>query len=85
MRWRRRREWVHRTVLGDAMLASVGGERRTLQGLAAAVWVVLDTPMTVDEIVGELALFGEVPDDLDASVRSALELLAEHGVVEPSR
>ncbi len=66
------------------MLAAAGGERRTLQGLAAAVWVVLEAPMTVDEVVGELAAFGEVPDDLDASVLSALELLAEHGVVEPS-
>ena len=44
MRWRRRPEWVHRVVMGDAMLAAPGGERRTLQGLAAAIWVVLDEP-----------------------------------------
>ena len=47
--WRRRPEWVHRVVMGDAMLAAPGGERRTLQGLAAAIWVVLDEPLTVEE------------------------------------
>ena len=27
MRWARRSEWVHRVVMGDAMLAAPGGER----------------------------------------------------------
>lgn len=66
------------------MLAAAGGERRTLQGLAAAVWVVLDAPMTVDEVVEALADLGELPDDVEASVTSALELLVHHGVVVPA-
>ena len=82
MRWRRRSEWVHRVVRGDAMLAAPGGERRTLQGLAAAVWAVLEEPMTVEQIVADLKDLGDVPDDVDALVRSAFELLAEHGVLE---
>lgn len=65
------------------MLAESGGERRTLQGLATAVWVVLDEPMTEHDIVEALIELGAVPDGVDDEVVSTLELLVHHGVVEP--
>jgi len=82
IRWRRRPDWVHREVRGDAMVAAPEDERRTLQGLATGVWVVLEEPMTLERIVADLKDLGDVPDDVAALVRSALKLLAEHGVVE---
>ncbi len=80
--WARRPEWVHRVVMGDAMLAAPGGERRTLQGLAAAIWVVLDEPLTVEELTEELRdLADGVAPGLD-TVEEGLQLMEDHGVVE---
>ncbi len=80
--WARRPEWVHRVVMGDAMLAAPRGERRTLQGLAAAIWVVLDEPLTVEELTDELRdLTDGVEPDHDA-IDEALRLMEDHGVIE---
>jgi len=80
--WARRPEWVHRVVMGDAMLAAPRGERRTLQGLAAAIWVVLDEPLTVEELADEIRdlAAGIVPDP--DTIAEALQLMEDHGVVE---
>jgi len=80
--WRRRPEWVHRVVMGDAMLAAPGGERRTLQGLAAAIWVVLDEPLTVEELTEDLRMLGDGTAPDPAVMVEALELMEHHGVVE---
>ncbi len=80
--WARRPEWVHRVVMGDAMLAAPRGERRTLQGLAAAIWVVLDEPLTVEELTDELRALGDGAPLAPAVVVEALELMEGHGVVE---
>lgn len=59
-----------------------GGERRTLQGLAAAIWVVLDEPLSPEAVADELRLLGDgTAPDLDAITR-AVSLLEDHGVVE---
>ncbi len=82
-RWARRPEWVHRVLPGRALLARRDGERRTLGGLAVAVWVVLEEPGDLEEIIaelGELAPDGEVSRD---DVASALEMLAQYDVITP--
>lgn len=82
-RWARRPEWVHRVLPGRALLARRDGERRTLGGLAVAVWVVLEEPGDLEEIMaelGELAPDGEVSRD---DVASALEMLLEADVITP--
>lgn len=81
--WARRPEWVHRVVMGDAMLAAPRGERRTLQGLAAAIWVVLDEPLTVEELTDELRdLTDGIELELERTVLvDALRLMEHHDVV----
>ena len=69
-------------VMGDALLAAPGGEQRTLQGLAAAIWMVLDEPLTVEEQTGELRSLGDGAAPEPAVVVEALELMESHGVVE---
>lgn len=80
--WARRSEWVHRVVMGDAMLAAPGGERRTLQGLAAAIWVGLEEPLTVEELTDELRSLGDGTAPDPDTVAEALQLMEDHGVVE---
>ena len=81
-RWARRSEWVHRVVMGDAMLAAPGGERRTLQGLAAAIWVVLEEPLTVEELTEELRDLADGVQLAPHAIDEALRLMEDHGVLE---
>lgn len=68
-------------MAGEAMLASVAGERRTLGGLAAAIWMILDEPRTVEEVASELHYFSDgVAQDPDpAVIEEALALMDDHG------
>jgi len=80
MHYERQPSWVHRTVCGDVMLLR-GGEARTLQGLAAVVWIVLDEPATVDDVVTRIRdLSPDLPIDA-AMVLEALGLLVEHDAI----
>jgi len=82
--WARRGEWVHRVVMGDAMLAAPGGKRRTLQGLAAAIWVVLEEPLTVEELAEELRDLADGVEPDHDTVAEALQLMEDHGVIGQS-
>lgn len=82
--WRREPRWVHRLVPDHVMLAAPGGEERTIGGLALVVWVVLDTPGTVAEVVDRAReLWPDAPVD-PAAVESAIALLHESGLVAPA-
>ncbi len=82
-RWGRVPRWLHRVAHDQVMLAAAGGDQRTLEGLAAVVWVVLDVPGTADQLVDRI---GELWPDADADVGrervvEALEMLETNGVI----
>lgn len=80
-RWSRVPRWLHRVAHDQVMLAAPGGEQRTLGGLAAVVWIVLDEPGTTDELDDRI---GEMWPDAFAGrgrVVEALEMLEAHGVL----
>ena len=81
VQWQRRVEWVHRELSGRAMLARSDGERRTLGGLATAVWVVLDEPGSTAEVVVRLQELGPEQQIDEAAVLEALEMLADADVI----
>lgn len=82
--WRHRGGWAVRLLPGRVVMARPGGERRTLEGLGAAVWVALGEPSTAAEV--RRWIHSEVPDaELDqADVDETIDMLADAGVIEPS-
>lgn len=85
--WSRAPGWVDRVVGDDVLVKGRNGEDRTLGGLAAAVWIVLDepgTPSQTAERIREAWPGPEVDDDTveDDTVEEAMALLAEHGLVQ---
>ena len=68
-------------MFGRAMLARLDDERRTLGGLATAVWVVLDEPGSTEDVVARLRQLG--PDQCidEPAVLEALEMLADADVI----
>lgn len=80
-RWCRAAGWVHRTV-GDHVIAKGrNGEDRTLGGLAAAVWIVLDTPATRAGVASRIAEEWPSPTVEPATLDEALTLLTENGLL----
>ena len=82
LRWRRDERWVHRLVHDHVALMSVGGEQRTLGGLAVAVWLVLEQPGDTAEVHGRILELWPDQHLGITEVADTLELLVEHGVVE---
>jgi len=81
--WTRRKDWVHREMAGRALLARSDGERRTLGGLATAVWVVLDEPGTTADVVARLHELAPDQQIDEPTVIEALEMLVGAEVVDP--
>lgn len=79
--WKRDPEWVHRTVFGQGLLAHPDGRHRTLQGLAATVWMVLDEPADDTAVLARLRSIDPSVDIDPATVTEALQMLADAGVV----
>lgn len=79
--WTRQPEWVHRTVSGQGLLAHPDGRRRTLQGLAATVWMVLDEPAGDSEVLARLSSIDPTVELGLSTVTDALQMLADAGVV----
>lgn len=80
--WQRAPQWVHRIAAGQALLAAPGGHQRTLEGLAAAVWAVLDEPGTSEDVTARILELGPPGPASNADVAEALRLLSDSGVVE---
>jgi hypothetical protein len=73
---------------GSEILAALPDESeiRRLGGSAAAIWVLLDAPRTVDELVGELgAAYDVPPEDIVNPVAGCVDELASLGLVEEVR
>lgn len=68
-------------MFGRAMLARLDGERRTLGGMATAVWVVLDEPGSTEDVVARLRQLGPEHQIDDTAVIEALEMLADADVI----
>jgi len=83
--WTRQAEWVHRMVFGQGLLAHPDGRRRTLQGLAATVWMVLDEPPDDTEVLARLRSIDPTIDIDPATVTDTLQMLADAGVVTHAR
>lgn len=79
--WKRDPEWVHRTVFGQGLLAHPDGRHRTLQGLAATVWMVLDEPADDTAVLARLRSIDPSVDIDPATVTDALKILADAGVL----
>lgn len=80
-RWCRAPGWVHR-IVGDHVIAKGRrGEDRTLGGLAAAAWIVLDAPATRAGIASRIAEEWPGPTVEPATLDEALTLLAENGLL----
>ena len=80
-RWCRATGWVHRTVGEHVIAKGRNGEDRTLGGLAAAVWIVLDSPADRTEILRRISEEWPGPALEPASLDEALILLAENGLL----
>lgn len=63
------------------MLARSDGERRTLGGLATAVWVVLDEPGSTTQVVARLHELGPDQEIDEVAVQEALEMLSRADVI----
>lgn len=66
------------------MLAAPGGEHRTLGGLATAVWVALDEPADVGELVNRITEWWPESSLDRAVLDDALAQMADHDVIEPA-
>jgi hypothetical protein len=74
--------WDCRFLPTRVLMARPGGVRRTLEGLGLAVWVVLDEPGTVSEIVDRISSsLPEVKIDPTA-VEDAVDALVAADVIE---
>jgi hypothetical protein len=84
VRWRRVPRWLHRVAHDQVMLAAPGGEQRTLEGLAMVVWIVLDEPGTVDELVDRISDLWPEAGVGRGRLVEALEVLERHDVISAS-
>lgn len=73
---------MHREIAGRALLARSDGERRTLGGLATAVWVVLDEPGTTADVIARLRELAPEQQIEEQAVVDALEMLVNAEVVD---
>ena len=80
-RWARVPRWLHRVAHDQVALAAPGGDQRTLEGLAAVVWVVLDVPGTADELLERIGEFWPAAGVGRETVIEALETLETHDVI----
>jgi len=80
--WTRRKDWVNREIAGRALLARPDGERRTLGGLATAVWVVLDEPGTTADVIARLNELAPDQQIEERAVVDAVEMLVDAEVVD---
>jgi hypothetical protein len=92
--WRRDPRWVFRVAADQVVLAAPDGIRRTLEGQAAAVWVVLDRPGSAREVAERVRrrwpaseverVDGVEPvDPVDGAVDRTLAMLAAHDLIGP--
>lgn len=82
--WCHAQGWAVRVLPGRVLMARRGGAKRTLDGLAAAVWLALDEPDTtagVRDLI--LSVFQESMLDPEV-VGATVEVLAESGIIEPA-
>lgn len=79
--WSRVPGWVDRVVGDNVFVRGRHGEDRTVGGLAAAVWMVLDEPGTQEEITSRIRESWPGSPVEHNIVDDALALLETHGVV----
>lgn len=53
--WYRVPGWTFRALGGRVLMARSGGDQRTIEGLALVVWVALDAPASVTDLVNRIA------------------------------
>jgi len=80
-RWSRTPGWVDRVVGDNVCVKGRLGEDRTLGGIAAAVWIVLEEPGTRVEVTDRIRESWPGSPVEDDTVAEALTLLQAHGVV----
>ena len=81
VQWSRVPRWLHRVAHGQVLLVACGGDQRTLDGLAAVVWVVLDVPGTADQLVDRIGgLWPDAGVDRERVIE-ALVMLESHDVI----
>lgn len=82
MLWGHTRGWTHRVVGEEVLLCDADGDVFTLEGASTPVFVVLESPGTVEQIVRRVAQrWPARPIDADAAAH-ATTLLVERGIVE---
>jgi hypothetical protein len=74
----------HRIVGTDVIVAPPDEpDVLLLSGTGSAVWLLLEEPRTVDELVGELAeQFAASPSEIRQAVAGFVEQLSSRGVVD---
>lgn len=90
MVWRRDPRWLFRVAADQVVLAAPDGRRRTLEGQAAAVWVVLERPGSAGAVAERVRRRWPPPEPAvpeavgaDTSVARTLALLAAHDLIGP--
>jgi len=84
VRYQRSPATLARTVGDDVLLAAAGQEEmELLSGTAGAVWRLLSTPRTRDDISRRLARdFAALPERVEADVERLLQHLEHRGWIE---
>ncbi|NYE35803.1 hypothetical protein F4692_000907 [Nocardioides cavernae] len=78
-----RAPWRDAVEYDDELVLMVGSRVHVLAGLGIVLWLALETPCTLDELVEEVReLWGEHPDAVTL-VTGALELMADEGMLRP--
>lgn len=78
--YRRVPSWLHRLGSGKVILVRRGTEPKAIQGIAVAVWLVLEQPATLDQLAAELTDFA--PDTPPIDLDETISLLVEQGIIE---
>ncbi len=78
-----RAPWADAEEWADELVLMVGSGVHVLAGLGVVLWLALETPHTVDQLVVEVeALWGEHPGAADL-VADALAVMAEQELLQP--
>ena len=78
-----RAPWMDAEEYDDELVLMIGDRVHVLAGLGVMIWLSLESPLTIDELVAEVeAAWGEHPGSA-ALVGDALALMAEQRMVRP--
>ncbi len=79
--WSRSPQRVHRVLPGQVIVAASAEQTLTLEGLAAAIWIVLDRPGSGPELLDRIAEDGPGIEVRAEVLAQALDVMEQGGLL----